>query len=476
VATGTSSSSITLNWDASKDPSVTGYDVYEKVLVGANRYWHYVYNRVASNLTTNSDTLTGLTRGSHAYVVTDLNSSGQSMYSYLVAASTWIAPGLGDYVQLSTGQLWSISAYGSIHATAGLTIQVKPGASGTPLTFSITSGPSTASIDPNTGLLTYTPDPSEVGPVNITIEASNDLGSATQTIPFNVAAADPTLAKPTLTVSGTTATYTGQSQSVTATAYGTDGVTPVSGTYLIVYNGLGGGRSLAGTYQVLVTFISSDPNYGNASLLTSLTINQASPAFSNLSSPTITAGDATTTLSGNIAAVFGSFSRVYPSSGEYVIVTLNGVAEDAVVGAYGNFSASFATGSLPVGSYTITYDYAGDANFSAASTGSGTLTVIPTAAPQVTLNPTNVTTSAGDYATFTAAATGAPTPTVQWQVSTDGGQTWSNITGATTTTLSFVASTSQNGYHYRAVFTNRVGVATTTDGVLRVESDSGGGD
>jgi hypothetical protein len=37
-------------------------------------------------------------------------------------------------------------------------------------------------------------------------------------------------------------------------------------------------------------------------------------------------------------------------------------------------------------------------------------------------------------------------------------------------------STSQNGYHFRAVFTNRVGVATTSDGVLTVESDTSGGD
>jgi hypothetical protein len=97
----------------------------------------------------------------------------------------------------------------------------------------------------------------------------------------------------------------------------------------------------------------------------------------------------------------------------------------------------------------------------------------------VTQNPSNRTTTAGDYVTFTAAATGSPTPTVQWQVSTDGGTTWTNITGnasATTTSLTFYASTTQNGYHYRAVFTNRVGVATTTDAVLTVESDSGGGD
>jgi hypothetical protein len=74
--------------------------------------------------------------------------------------------------------------------------------------------------------------------------------------------------------------------------------------------------------------------------------------------------------------------------------------------------------------------------------------VVPLAVPQVTLNPTDATTSVGDPVYFTAAATGSPTITVQWQVSTDGGTTFTNITGNTsaqTTTLSFYASASQNG-------------------------------
>jgi hypothetical protein len=374
-----------------------------------------------------------------------------------------------DYVQLSSGAEWYIP-WGPINATAGLTTQVTAYVAGNPLTFSVLSGPSTASIDPTSGVLTYTPDPSEVGSVSITVEASNDLGSVTQTIPFNVGAYDSTLAMPTLSVSSTTANFNGQYQQVTATAVGTDAVTPVSGTYEIAYKGSASNYPpyLAGTYPVLVTFTSSDPNYGNATLLTSLTINQASPAFSNLSAPTIAVGAATTTLSGNIAD-----GTAYPT-GDYVIVTLNGVSQDATVDAHGNFSATFATGALPVGSYTIGYSFTGDANFLAASDGSGTLNVIPTVPPQVTQNPSNRTVSAGDPVSFTAAATGTPTPSVQWQVSSDGGVTFHNITdnaSATTTTLTFYASTSQNHYTYRAVFTNSVGTVITSIGTLTVEGD-----
>jgi hypothetical protein len=64
--------------------------------------------------------------------------------------------------------------------------------------------------------------------------------------------------------------------------------------------------------------------------------------------------------------------------------------------------------------------------------------------------------------------------TVHWQVSSDGGQTWTNITGnasAMTTTLTLYASLSQNGYRYRAVFTNSAGTASTLFAILTVEGD-----
>jgi hypothetical protein len=61
---------------------------------------------------------------------------------------------------------------------------------------------------------------------------------------------------------------------------------------------------------------------------------------------------------------------------------------------------------------------------------------------------------------------------VQWEVSTDGGKTWSNASGssATSTTYSFSAQTSQNGYEYEAVFINTSGSATTNAATLTVSS------
>ena len=68
--------------------------------------------------------------------------------------------------------------------------------------------------------------------------------------------------------------------------------------------------------------------------------------------------------------------------------------------------------------------------------------------------PSNRTTCQNSSVTFTAAATGTIT-TAQWQVSTNGGTTWTDISGANTTTLTLTnVQPSQNGYRYRLVLSN----------------------
>ncbi len=94
-----------------------------------------------------------------------------------------------------------------------------------------------------------------------------------------------------------------------------------------------------------------------------------------------------------------------------------------------------------------------------------------TSAPVVLSSPSNQTVTAGQTVTFTASASGSPVPIVQWQVSTDGGKTFSNLSGATSTTLTLNNVTaSMNGNQYEAVFTNNVGSATTHAATLTVNS------
>src|SRR5271157_228034 len=103
-----------------------------------------------------------------------------------------------------------------------------------------------------------------------------------------------------------------------------------------------------------------------------------------------------------------------------------------------------------------------------SSGGSGGGTGPANSAPTVTTNPVNQTVAAGSSVSFTAAASGTPTPTVQWQVSTNGGAAFSNVSGATSATYTFTAAAGQNGNEFRAVFTNSVGTATTTAAKLTV--------
>src|SRR6516165_10328297 len=145
-ATGISASAIALTWHAPPDPTITGYDVYEKVIV----YHSTFYVLKAANVPNTSDTVSGLATGSsHTYLVKSVNSTGLSPYSDPATGRTWIAPTLSPYVVLSNGTLWYLPTYGPVNATADLTTEVTPYASGNPLTFSIIAGPPTASIDRN---------------------------------------------------------------------------------------------------------------------------------------------------------------------------------------------------------------------------------------------------------------------------------------------------------------------------------------
>lgn len=86
-----------------------------------------------------------------------------------------------------------------------------------------------------------------------------------------------------------------------------------------------------------------------------------------------------------------------------------------------------------------------------------TLTVRP--APdesiRITRQPVDQSVSAGQPATLTAAASGTPAPSVQWQRSADDGVTWSDVRGATDTSYTIEPTTTEhNGWLFRAVFRN----------------------
>jgi N-acetylneuraminic acid mutarotase len=89
--------------------------------------------------------------------------------------------------------------------------------------------------------------------------------------------------------------------------------------------------------------------------------------------------------------------------------------------------------------------------------------------PFILTQPTNQAAVAGQTVSFMAAAGGIPPPSVQWQVSTNGGLSFSNIPGANSPTLLLTPTlVSQSGSQYRAVFTNAVGLAISSAATLTV--------
>lgn len=96
-------------------------------------------------------------------------------------------------------------------------------------------------------------------------------------------------------------------------------------------------------------------------------------------------------------------------------------------------------------------------------------TVTGSTPPVITIQPgNNMICSNNTAAFFNADADGTPAPSVQWQISTNNGSTWSDLAGTTTKSFTFNPQPSENGQMYRAVFTNACGSAITNSGTLIV--------
>ena len=97
---------------------------------------------------------------------------------------------------------------------------------------------------------------------------------------------------------------------------------------------------------------------------------------------------------------------------------------------------------------------------------SSSVTLVVATAPTITTQPVNVTVCAGANASFSVVAGGVPAPTIyQWQVSTDAGVTWTNLTigGSYTPTFTITGTvTTQNNNRYRVLVTNSCGQTTTS--------------
>lgn len=147
-------------------------------------------------------------------------------------------------------------------------------------------------------------------------------------------------------------------------------------------------------------------------------------------------------------------------------VTFGGNAASNVVIAGDGQSLTATTPAGSAGAATVSVTTPGGTGQLA-----GGYTYVVLTAPSVTTQPQNQTAAAGATATFSIAGSGSPSPTVQWQVSTNGGASYSNISGASGTSYTTPATTpSDNGALYRAILSNSQGTATSSAATLTVVS------
>lgn len=220
------------------------------------------------------------------------------------------------------------------------------------------------------------------------------------------------------------------------------------------------------TFATLATI----PVPGGGPLLeTGISASGAVLAVTSLGASTVSVIDtATNTLTGTYPTP-SAFGVAVAPDGKTVYVT--NYQNNSVSVLNSTTGAVRTTVALPAGATPSGIVTSADGQYEYVSNqGNGTVTVLTNFdRPAVTTNPASATVPAGSRHTFSAAATGVLTPTVQWQVSSDGGKTWANIAGATAPSFTTGALTmSDSGNQYRAVFTNASGSATTLPATITV--------
>jgi hypothetical protein len=301
--------------------------------------------------------------GSQAEVASHVNSSGDlralrvsfesSVEFFIVSASK--APTITAFTVPATGNVGSPVTLSATATNAAGNFY--------PLTYTWTvTGPNGTTLTTLTGAsATFTP--AAVGNYGVRLTVTDeDRFSVSRTATEAVANV-----APTVSVSDVGGAYNGNPFSASATAVGLDGTTPVAGSFSFAYyagsSASGTPSAIAptnpGTYTVVATFTSSDPNYGNGTAQTTFTIN---PATTTPTTPTV-----------SVSAAGGTYNgKPFPASGTAVGVDgKTPVAGSFTFAYYAGSSASgtpSATAPSNAGTYTVVATFtSSDANYSNGS-------------------------------------------------------------------------------------------------------------
>jgi sugar lactone lactonase YvrE len=247
------------------------------------------------------------------------------------------------------------------------------------------------------------------------------------------------------------------------------------------FTNLSDGRGITGSTTTTLT-LRSFTMAGSPEYRAVVTDANGVSATSNPASLTTTAGPSITTQPANQLATVGqtaseSFSVVATGTAPFTYQwelstdggnTFNDVSNGSGVSGANTAMLTISSNALPASGteYRAVVDVAGGTTLTSKA---AILTV--NAPPSITIQPQNLTGTVGQPAAefFTIADIGGTGPlSVQWQVSTDNGSTFNNlsdgngITGSKTTALTRGGSATAGSSEYRAIITDANGVSATS--------------
>lgn len=368
-------------------------------------------------------------------------------------------------------------AVASCPAPASMSITlptISNGGFSNPITLSATGNPAGTTV-------TFTPNPVTPGnSATVTLNNTNTLipGSYTIAVTGTATGAPPVTRNLTYTINpgaGPAITTHPASQTVCAGANVT--FTAVSATatgfqWQLSTNGGGTWNNIAGATSASLTLtgVTAGMNGNQYRVIASTTCGSTT---SNAATLTVNTPPAITTQPQDASVCTGgnnTFTVVATGSGltyQWQLSTDGGGSYNNIPGAT---SASFTVTGATIGMNGNRYRVivTGTCAPTTATSNGAILTVVSSLS--ITGQPADVTVCVGASASFTVTATGSGL-TYQWQLSTDGGGSWNNISGANaaTFTIASVVAT-QNGNRYRVQVTSPCGNGTSSSALLTVNT------
>jgi trimeric autotransporter adhesin len=249
---------------------------------------------------------------------------------------------------------------------------------------------------------------------------------------------------------------TGQTTGVATTSF-TDASSQISGKVVNDVNGNGIDDAEAGLAGAIIT-IYKDKTSGSG-----IVVGTLDPTDN------VQAGPFTTTSTGLWD------SGTMPVDNTYFVVETDPAGYSSTNALKGTDTSNITTSVVNTNQFKVVVASVGGSTL-VTSTNNKFLDRATCTTPSITTQPGSQTVTYGVASVnFSAAASGTPAPSLQWQVSTNGGGSFTNIGGATSSSLTINNPTvAMSGNQYRAVFTNTCtpSTATSTAAILTVNPKS----